>query len=206
MSGAESTPYNPLDTDNLGESLVRALLAMDPVRIDQMEQFPGAGVYAIYYTGGFPAYSAIAAANSGGDFTQAIYVGKAIPSGGRKGTVALGSVSGKYLYNRLKEHAESIVAATNLDVEDFHVRWLVVEPIWIPLTETLMINRSACVWNGVVEGFGNHDPGVKRHGGKRSMWDTIHPGRWWAEKGTPSPKWTPDAIAQEAATWIDQRM
>ena len=201
----ESRPYNPLDTENLGDSLVRALLAMDPVRIDQMSEFPGAGVYAIYYTGDFPAYSKVAAANAGGAFTQAIYVGKAIPSGGRKGTQALGSVTGKYLHNRLREHRDSIIAASNLNAEDFYVRWLVVEPIWIPLTETLMINRSACAWNAVVEGFGNHDPGKHRHGGRRTMWDTLHPGRSWAAKATPAPQWTAASVAQEAQTRIDQR-
>lgn len=202
----ESKPYNPLDTDNLGDSLVRQLLQMEPVRMDELVAFPGAGVYAIYYTGDHPAYAALAEANRDGAFAQPIYVGKAIPSGGRKGTVALGSVTGKYLYNRLNEHAETLVAATNLGVQDFYARWLVVEPIWIPLTETLMINRSACVWNAVVEGFGNHDPGKNRHGGQRTKWDTMHPGRWWAEKGTPSTKWTVETLTQESQTWITQRI
>ena len=201
-----STPYNPLDTENIGESLVSAMLRVDPVEIDQIPPFPGAGVYAIYYIGDFPVYAELASRNRDGQFSQPIYVGKAIPSGGRKGTVALGQVSGKYLFNRLKEHSESIAAAQNLDVADFYARWLVVEPIWIPLAESLMINRSACVWNAIVEGFGNHDPGKNRHGGKRTKWDTLHPGRWWAEKGTPDEKWTADKISQEAKTWISQRV
>ncbi|MBA3946362.1 MAG: Eco29kI family restriction endonuclease, partial [Herpetosiphonaceae bacterium] len=36
------------------------------------------------------------------------------------------------------------------------------------------------VWNVVADGFGNNDPGSGREKGRRSMWDTIHPGRRWA--------------------------
>lgn len=200
----ESTPYNPLDTDNIGESLLNALLACEPIRMDNITEFPGAGVYAIYYRGDFPAYAQISAANQD-EFTQAIYVGKAIPSGGRKGAVAFGQVTGKYVYRRLKEHGESIEAANNLAIEDFFVRYLIIEPIWIPLAETLMINRNLCVWNILIEGFGNHDPGANRHGGKRTVWDTLHPGRWWADKASDNPKWTAASAAQEAKTWIKQR-
>ena len=38
------------------------------------------------------------------------------------------------------------------------------------------------VWNIVLEGFGNHDPGSGRYNQQRSAWDVIHPGRYWAEK------------------------
>jgi len=37
-----------------------------------------------------------------------------------------------------------------------------------------------------MDGFGNHDPGKGRHQGKRPSWDTLHPGRPWAEKLQPS--------------------
>lgn len=202
----DAKPYNPLDTQNLGESLVRGMLAQEAVRMDQITPFSGTGVYAIYYTGEHPAYHDLAHANRDNKFTQAIYVGKATPAGGRKGAVLLGNVSGKYLFKRLKDHAESIDAAINLRLEDFHARWLVVEPIWIPLTETLMINRSACVWNAVVDGFGNHDPGKNRHGGQRTKWDTMHPGRNWAEKATASAVFTAQTLQQEIHQWIAQRL
>lgn len=206
MTAGGSKQFNPLDTDNLGDSLLRAVNQRDPVRLDEIAEFSGAGVYAIYYTGEFPAYKRIAKANSHGAFTQAIYVGKAIPTGGRKGAVAFGHVTGKYLHKRLREHAESIDAAINLELTDFYVRWLVTEPIWIPLAETLLINRNLCVWNILIEGFGNHDPGVNRHAGKRTVWDTVHPGRWWAEKASPNPRWTPQSAAQEAEEWIAARV
>jgi hypothetical protein len=63
---------------------------------------------------------------------------------------------------------------------------LVVDDIWIPLGETLIIQRFQPLWNQVVDGFGNHDPGSGRHAGMRPSWDELHPGRRWAEHCQPS--------------------
>jgi len=30
------------------------------------------------------------------------------------------------------------------------------------------------VWNVVIDGFGNHDPGAGRYNGERTRWDTLH--------------------------------
>jgi hypothetical protein len=38
------------------------------------------------------------------------------------------------------------------------------------------------LWNRLIDGFGNHDPGKGRHQGKIPAWDTIHPGRKWAKR------------------------
>ncbi len=54
-----------------------------------------------------------------------------------------------------------------------------VDDIWIPLAESLLIERFSPVWNKRIDGFGNHDPGSGRHGQQKSQWDTIHPGRPW---------------------------
>lgn len=81
------------------------------------------------------------------------------------------------LADRLKHHADSIEAATNLDLKDFFFRCLVVEDIWIPLGETYMIEKFQPVWNKVVEGFGIKTPGKRRKAQYTSLWDTIHPGR-----------------------------
>ena len=43
-----------------------------------------------------------------------------------------------------------------------------------------MIQMFAPVWNLVLEGFGNHDPGAGRHAGEKPRWDVVHPGRAWA--------------------------
>lgn len=181
----QNQPYNPLDYQNLGDSVADALLERPVVQMVSLIPFTGAGVYAIYYTGDYLAYAPLAERNRDGKFTVPIYAGKAVPSGSRKGGRGLTGRS-QALFRRLREHAESISQTKNLDLADFFCRYLVVEDIWIPLGESLIIERFQPVWNVVVDGFGNHDPGSGRHGGQRPMWDTIHPGRSWADRLQPN--------------------
>ncbi|MDR2213154.1 MAG: Eco29kI family restriction endonuclease, partial [Pseudomonadales bacterium] len=117
-----------------------------------------------------------------GQYKWPIYVGKAVPPGARKGGFGLGENPGQALYNRLAEHAKSIEQAQNLELSDFFCRFLVVEDIWIPLAESLLIEMYKPLWNRKIDGFGNHDPGSGRHNQRRSNWDILHPGRPWAEK------------------------
>lgn len=178
------TPYNPLDKINLGGSVADAMLESVAHPLSELEPFNGAGIYAIYYTGDFEAYSILAAKNKNGKFEAPIYVGKAVPPGARKGNFGLDSTPSPALYKRLQEHAESIHAAENLKIEDFFFRFLVVDDIWIPLGESLLIAKFAPIWNKLIDGFGNHDPGKGRYQQMRSKWDTLHPGRTWALKCT----------------------
>jgi hypothetical protein len=178
---AEIVPFNPLDKTNLGASVADALLERPAIPLAELSEFRGAGVYALYYTGGFKPYRATAKLNAGGAYRTPIYVGKAVPAGSRKGGV-LDMKPGRVLFSRLSEHAESIRAATNLKVDDFACRFLVVDDIWIPLGESLLIARFAPLWNSLIDGFGNHDPGSGRHAGMRPRWDVLHPGRAWAKK------------------------
>lgn len=150
------------------------------------EKFIAAGVYAIYYQGSFEPYQPIATRNLANDGKDApIYIGKAVPAGARKGGFGLDSAPGTVLFNRLAEHAESIQLADNLNIDDFFCRYLAVDDIWIPLGENLLIEMFSPLWNRIIEGFGNHDPGSGRHQGKRSAWDVLHPGRPWANKLQP---------------------
>ena len=175
-------PYNPLDKKNLGGSVADAMLESAVHPLGGLEPFNGAGIYAIYYTGDFEAYKPLAAKNRDSRFEAPIYVGKAVPAGARKGNFDLDADPGTVLYKRLKEHAESVSAAENLRLEDFFCRFLVVDDIWIPLGESLLIAKFAPIWNKLIDGFGNHDPGKGRYQGMRSKWDTLHPGRAWAAK------------------------
>jgi hypothetical protein len=193
---AEIIPFNPLDKRNLGESVANALLTREVVPISELQPFKGAGVYAIYYTGDFSAYRAVAERNRGGRWSLPIYVGKAVPAGSRKGGTGLGDGPGQVLYKRLREHFESIAAAQNLDSRDFGCRYLTVDDIWIPLGESLLIARFSPIWNTLVDGFGNHDPGKGRHAGLRPRWDTLHPGRSWAGHLQERDE-TPTAIQRE---------
>src|SRR5690348_13741510 len=100
-------PYNPLDKKNLGTSVAEALLQQELVELPP-SSFNGAGVYAIYYTGPFPAYGPIRIGGAVGGPEVPIYVGKAVPKGTRKGFQVASARSGKSLYERLQKHANSV--------------------------------------------------------------------------------------------------
>ena len=91
---ADPKPFNPLEKRNLAASIAEALLEADPVPLDGVPRFRGAGVYAIYYTGPHPAYAPLAEANRDGRWRAPIYVGKAIRRGGRKGVDVLDDAEG----------------------------------------------------------------------------------------------------------------
>jgi hypothetical protein len=175
-------PYNPLDKMNLGRSVAEALLLRPVSPLTQTADLVGAGVYAIYYSGSFEPYQPVVEKNKDGAFGQPIYVGKAVPKGARKGGLAFDASKGKALRDRLRQHAGSIDEATNISLEDFHFRSLIVDDIWIPLGENMMIEQFRPIWNLVIDGFGNKDPGVRRASQYRSPWDVLHPGRQFAEK------------------------
>lgn len=179
---SDQTPYNPLDTKNLGVSVAEALLSREATQLGSIKRFKGAGIYAIYYSGAFDAYRPLSQINKRGNFKVPIYVGKAVPPGARKGGVGLGDKSTTALYARLSDHAESIKLAANLNIKDFYCRYLVVDDIWIPLGESLLIAKFSPLWNRLVDGFGNHDPGKGRYEGLCPRWDILHPGREWATK------------------------
>lgn len=175
-------PYNPLDKLNLGYSVAQALLKQTPRPLSETDDIVGAGVYAIYYVGDFTAYEAISSANRNAEFKQPIYVGKAIPRGGRKGGITMDAGKGNALRDRLKQHASSVSQASNLEVDDFLFRFLVVDDIWIPLGENMLIENFKPIWNMIIDGFGNKDPGKRRATQHKSPWDVLHPGREFAEK------------------------
>ncbi len=198
---SELVPYNPLDKKNLGASVAEALLGRKPHSLGELKTFHGAGIYAIYYTGDFEPYQRLSGLNQGADPIAPIYVGKAVPAGGRKGVVAVDETKTKALFSRLKEHAESINATKNLRIGDFKCRFLIVDDIWIPLGESLLIAKFAPIWNSLIDGFGNHDPGKGRHNGMRPRWDVLHSGRAWAEKCQPRPE-SDEQIAREVTAHL----
>lgn len=198
----EYRPFNPLDTPAIAQSLGREALSREAVRLPDLKSFTGAGVYLIYYLGTFPAYSPLARRNQIRP-SWPIYVGKADVSGARKGD--LDGPVGEPLFKRIREHRDSLEQAENLSVNDFSVRYLVTEPLFIPLGETLLINRFMPLWNRIVDGFGNHDPGRGRHSGMRPRWDVLHPGRPWADRLKPRPE-TAEQIKQDAVEYLRSRV
>ncbi|MBT8419837.1 MAG: Eco29kI family restriction endonuclease [Gammaproteobacteria bacterium] len=176
------------------------MLHQPVIPLRELKAFDGAGIYAIYYTGDFPCYEAIAEHNRSGRFGAPIYVGKAVPKGARKGG-DLEATPGKVLYNRLKQHAKSIGETSNLRIVDFHCRYLIVDDIWIPLGESLLIAKFNPLWNKLLDGFGNHDPGQGRHAGLRPRWDVVHPGRLWARRCRSRDE-TAEQIIREARDYL----
>lgn len=142
-------PYNPLDKLRLGQSVAKALLSRPVTPLPPYEAFVGAGIYALYYTGAFAAYKQIAEKNSDGQWAAPIYVGKAVPAGARKGGYGLDEAPGEVLYQRLREHAESIEQVSNLRLCDFSCRYLVVDDIWIPLGESLRVAAGHHVFSAL---------------------------------------------------------
>jgi hypothetical protein len=147
--------------------------------------FFGVGVYAIYYTGKNPLYARYAEVNRLG-YRLPIYVGKAVPRGWRQSRTAhTVQNQSKELFRRLSEHARSIELGEGLDVGDFMCRFVIFEEAgsdMISTIEAALIKLSRPLWNSVVDGFGNHDPGSGRYEQAKSDWDVLHPGRKWAEK------------------------
>jgi len=173
------TPYNPLDKRHLAESAANALLRQEAEALPP-EPFEGAGIYAIYYLGDFSAYRPLAEKNRA-RLDAPIYVGKADPKGGRRGG-DWDAPSGPALSDRLRKHANSIAQACNLETADFRCRFLVLDDVWVRMAERMLISWYRPVWNVVVDGFGNNDPGGRRATQYRSPWDILHPGRPWVEK------------------------
>jgi hypothetical protein len=165
-------------------------------KLSPPDDFPGTGVYALYYTGDYELYVNVSEPNQLGA-TQPIYVGKAVPPGWR--TARLTSLTAPVLHRRLQEHARSIEQAENLNLDDFLCRFVILggveSDLVVPL-EAELIRRYKPLWNSVINGFGNHDPGKGRYNQAKSEWDVLHPGRPWANRLTgPAPRLA-DVIAK----------
>ena len=188
--------YDPLDVDELGKNAASALMGYVSAPLPPAGPFDGAGVYTIHYCGEFHAYA-------GMDSKEPLYVGKADPQGKRQGRSVV-KHTGPVLFRRLSEHAGSIDDARNLKISDFQCRWLVLDPVWIELTEQVLIAQYQPVWNAKVDGFGSHHQGRTRTTQRRSRWDTLHPGRPWAT-GLRDRDETEVSILREIAEHRKQR-
>lgn len=167
--------YDPLDYENLAKGMVDALLAMQVMPLPPpKDSEDGCGIYALYYQGRFKAYRPISSPSC----IVPIYVGKAVSTGARMG----GSKSSGSVVGRLIDHAKSVASAENLSIDDFKCRYLLVKDTWTVLAEQFLIRRYVPVWNGFLDGFGNHAPGGGRSTMIRPRWDTMHPGREWAAR------------------------
>jgi hypothetical protein len=168
--------FDPTHPDTAGRIVALMLVAQDKHPLVNIPDFYGSGVYAIYYRGDFAPYSRIAARD------HPIYVGKADPI---VPTAKDPIAQGTKLSDRLKEHAKNIQKATStLCIEDFDCRFLFVQSGFQQSAERYLINFFKPIWNsetGICFGLGKHGDSSSTRANKRSPWDTIHPGRPWAE-------------------------
>ncbi len=151
-------------------------------RLPLKEAFTGAGVYALYYTGSYDQYAFYAKRST----RIPIYIGKAVPQGWRQGRLTSVAKS-RELFRRVNEHAKNIVQSENLSAEDFEARFMIFRDDTANLISTIessLIRKYSPLWNSVIDGFGNHDPGSGRYNQAVSEWDALHPGRMWVERLT----------------------
>jgi hypothetical protein len=194
-------PFDPLSKPALAESIALQLQKSPALSFPPENKIVGAGIYALYYSGDFLPYQPIAKRNKGDKVQVPIYVGKAVPKGSRKGRVGLESMSGSALFGRLSKHAHSIENVANLNLADFKYRYVICEDVWITFCETMLIIRFKPLWNVFVEGFGINVPGAGREKQRKSMWDTLHPGRPEARRLPPNDK-TAAELAESIAEFF----
>lgn len=176
------TVLDPYQPEVLGRIIGETMLEPPRQDLASLHRFYGSGVYALYYVGDHPAYEPIAGTET------PIYAGKADPPTPLASTPV---VQGEKLSGRLKDHVKSIRAATNLRVEDFQCRFLVVRSGLQKAAEDFLLDYFHPIWaDPICNGFGKHGDDPDRRSNTVSEWDTLHPGRSWAMRpgNRPNPR------------------
>jgi len=149
------------------------------------KKFHGTGVYAIYCISKTGLYKDFHEINRT-SYRIPIYIGKAVPSGWRQSRTKTSESKLSYeLYGRIKEHGSSLDVGEGLERSDFSCRFMILEGAesdLIGTVEAALIRNYRPIWNSLIDGFGNHDPGSGRYEQAMSDWDVCHPGRTWAAK------------------------
>jgi Eco29kI restriction endonuclease len=175
--------FDPSNPKVVGRFVALAMVAQDRHPLADIPKFYGSGVYAIYYTGSFPAYRPISGTET------PIYVGQASPSVSNARTPI---DQGAKLCGRLSDHRKNIgKAANSLNLADFEFRSLVVQSGWETAAEDYLIHLFRPIWNSetnILYGIGKHGDSATTRANKRSPWDTLHPGRTWAAASTDDAK------------------
>ncbi|MGV0045519.1 Eco29kI family restriction endonuclease [Mycobacterium colombiense] len=160
--------FDPLSTSGLTAIICRKFEEQPAHDLADLPPFEGAGLYAIYYAG---TNEALYAPLTGRLIP--VYVGSARSHDSATGASA---PTASPLRNRLRDHAQSIAQGA-LSLTDFRVRLLLMPDVHIDLGENGLRVGYKPVWNTILRGFGNHDPGSGRPEGEQSAWDAIHAGR-----------------------------
>lgn len=171
--------FDPSEPRLVGYFVALALISQERLPLGEISPFYGAGVYAIYYCGDAEIYSAIANSET------PIYVGKADPAKQSKTAVEQGAK----LYGRLNEHKKNIDKVAGIELRDFEYRALAVQSGYQSTAENYLIRLFRPIWNNetrILYGIGKHGDSSETRANNKSPWDTIHPGRLWAEGNAES--------------------
>ncbi|MFF2189719.1 Eco29kI family restriction endonuclease [Streptomyces sp. NPDC058155] len=160
--------FNPLRRENLIRSVASALSAVAPVPLEDLSRkFDGLGVYALYYVGPNPLYRPVSQSSC----ETPVYIGRA-----ERGGTRLSGAEGRsdILWMRLERHRRTLRRAIDLAPEDFRVRHLLTDDLFIAGAEQLAIKDHLPVWNVALPGFGKH---VSRGFADRTPpWYILHHG------------------------------
>jgi len=167
--------FDPGNPRTIGFFIALALTAQTRHPLIDLQDFYGAGVYAIYYRGDFSLYTPISGTET------PIYIGKCISS---RENARIPKDQGNQLSKRLGEHRKNIIRAEEtLEINDFDYRALVVQSGWEAGAEDYLIRLFKPIWNKetkIIYGIGKHGDSASTRSNKRSPWDTLHEGRDWA--------------------------
>lgn len=163
----ETLRFDPLDIDNLMLSVARTLMSEPLYYFDDLPEFGGGGLLAVYYDGGFEPYAPI----SGTD--TPLYVGGAALS---RAGVSGRRTDSRVLFQRLRRHGKSLmeIVGHEFGLRDFRCRFLVVDDIWIAPTQQLLVTMHRPLWNTVLTGFGANEQGSTARMSRPSRWSELH--------------------------------
>ncbi|WP_123394579.1 Eco29kI family restriction endonuclease [Pseudomonas protegens] len=186
--------FDPSAPNTAGRVVALTLVAQPRHPLSEIPDFYGAGVYAIYYRGDFVPYRLLS------NTDHPIYIGQAAPDeASAKDAVGQGTK----LSARLREHARNIRKVdSTLNISDFECRFLIVQSGFQTSAENYLINFFRPIWNAetkVCFGLGKHGDSSGTRANKRSPWDTLHPGRTWAESTVIDQKPYEQIVEQIAA-------
>ena len=180
--------FDPADPQTAGRLVALALTAQEkrPLAEIKRSRTYGAGVYAIYYEGTFPDYALLAGKET------PLYVGKADP---RQSQAKSPRDQGPALVSRLADHlrmietiqraAQERATSPRITVDEFTCRRLVCATNAQLVAEQHLIRMFRPIWNsgiGVCWGISKHGDDADTRANDRSPWDTMHPGRPWADR------------------------
>lgn len=177
--------FHSPDFEEIIKDTIRFFNGTPVLPIPVPEKFQGTGVYAIYCTARSGIYKDFHEINRT-SYILPIYIGKAVPKGWRQARSGCSANSESYeLNNRMREHGRNLQTVEGIELKDFCCRFIILESAesdLIGTVEAALIRKYKPLWNTLLDGFGNHDPGSGRYEQAMSDWDVCHPGRLWAKK------------------------